>query len=200
MESVYSKIKFKIRKLPKGSVFSTKDFLDIASRASVDKALSSLVKKGVLKRLHAGIYHYPLDDPTLGIMPPDPDLVIDAIKRKTGHLLQVDGAKAANLLGLSTQVPAKTLYYTDGHTRDVKIGPWSIKLKHACPKILAGAGQKAGYVLQALRYLGKHNATPSIFQKINTVLTKKDKQQLRKILPSSPIWAYNSLLKITKSN
>jgi len=65
-----------------------------------------------------------------------------------------DGAWAANLLGLSTQVPAKITYRTDGPNHEVPIGR-SIHFKHARPKAIAGLEGKFALLVQALRYLGK---------------------------------------------
>ncbi len=197
MISVYNQILNKIKQSVSGNVYTTKDFLNIANRISIDKALSALVKDGILRRLTRGIYDYPVNDPRLGILPPDLNKLIDAIQRQSGHTIQIDGAKAANVLGLSTQVPAQIIYLTDGHSRNIKIGNWIIKIKHASPKTLVGAGQIAGYVLQALRYLGKSNINSEVINKINVALTSKDKKQLKKLMPYAPGWAYNTLQKIT---
>lgn len=200
MTSVYDKILNKIKRQPKGSVFITKDFLDIADRVNIDKALSTLVKNGILRHLARGIYDYPNQDPTLGVLPPDLSQAIDAIKRQSGNTLQIDGAKAANILGLSTQVPAQIVYLTNGHSRNIKIGNWVIRLKHASPKILAGAGQIAGHVMQALRYIGKNSINDQIINKISRSLSSKDKKQLKLLVPYAPGWAYNILQTITDSS
>ena len=198
MISKYDQLLSNIKSHPKANIFTTRDFLDISNRVAVDKALSMLVKNGVLRRLAWGLYDCPIRHPKLGVLPPDLNQIVDAIQRQSGDTLQIDGAKAANILGLSTQVPAKIVYLTNGHSRDVVIGNWTIKLKHASPKILAGAGQMAGCVLQALRYLGKYNINASITSKISAALSKKDKQQLKKLIPYAPSWAYNTLHTITE--
>jgi len=198
MKSVNNRILARIRRLGRGSVLTTIDFIDIANRANLDVALSTLVANGVLRRLSQGIYDYPIQHPKLGTLAPDIDKVIDAVKRRTGDKLQVNGATAANLLGLSTQVPAKIVYYTDGYGRVIKVGNWKIQFKHAGPKILAGAGQMAGVALQAIRYLGKQNAGKTVINKMATILSPKDKRQLKKMIYAAPSWAHNPLQEITK--
>lgn len=66
-----------------------------------------------------------------------------------------EGAWAANLLGLSTQVPSKIIYLTDGPNNVVPIGRRSIQFKHARPKAMAEPEGKIALVVQALRHLGK---------------------------------------------
>ena len=66
-----------------------------------------------------------------------------------------EGAWAANLLGLSTQVPAKIIYLTDGPNNEVPIGRRSIHFKHARPKAMAGLEGKFALVVQALRHLAR---------------------------------------------
>ena len=58
----------------------------------------------------------------LGIpLGPDFDEIAEALARQTGSKVVPSGAVAANRLGLSTQVPAKPVYLTDGRTREVRI-------------------------------------------------------------------------------
>ena len=198
MPSVYDKILHKIQSDRAGSIYTTRDFLHLANRTSVDKALSFLAQNNVLRRLAWGIYDRPIKDPKLGLLPPDLDAVIDTIQRQSGDTLQVDGAKAANMLGLSTQVPAQIVYLTDGHSRQIKIGHWLIQLKHASPKVLIGAGQMVGYVLQALRYLGKQNIDSKTAKKLGALLSPKEKKQLKQLIAYAPGWAHNTLQSVTQ--
>lgn len=101
--------------------FTPSDFLDVAG-AAVDQALSHLVKSGKLRRLARGLYDYAKVHPKLGQLSPAPDDVARALARETGSKAQIAGAHAANALGLSTQVPAKSLYLTDGPSRRVVLG------------------------------------------------------------------------------
>lgn len=72
-----------------------------------------------------------------------------ALARETGSRAQIAGAHAANALGLSTQVPAKSLYLTDGPSRRIVLGKRVIDLRHASPKHLIAPGSAAGTVVQA---------------------------------------------------
>jgi len=88
-----------------------------------------------------------------------------------------DGAWAANLLGLSTQVPSKIIYLTDGPNNEVPIGRRSIVFKHARPKVLAGLEGKIALVVQALRHLGKENVGAHEMEMLRTALTPSERKK-----------------------
>ena len=99
MQSITDKILTRIRRNGHGRAYSSKDFLDIGSRASVDHALSALTKSGEIRRVARGIYEYPKVNPDLGgQLSPDYDSVARAIARKNGVRIEPSGAWAANLL------------------------------------------------------------------------------------------------------
>lgn len=112
--SVPDRIMKRVRSSGRGGVFTPSDFLNVAGRAAVDQALSRLVKNGALRRLTRGLYDYPKLHPKLGRLSPTPDDIAQALARETGSQVQIAGARAANALGLTTQMPAKNTYLTDG--------------------------------------------------------------------------------------
>lgn len=181
-------IKAKIVRKGKGYVFTPSDFLMVGSRASVDQALSRLAKKGIIRRLTQGIYDYPKTSPRLGALSPRPDDVAQAVARKDGQVLSVTPAKAANMLGLTAQVPAKLVYLTSGPTRSKTIGTQTIYLRNAAAKNLAGAGKPTGLVFQALRYVGKNGIDANVLHKIAKHLTTDDLQDLVKDSQHAPDW------------
>jgi len=150
-----SAIKKRIIRKGRGAVFTPSDFLTLGSRAAVDQTLSRLVKDGTIRRLTQGVYDYPKVSARIGPLSPNPDDVAKAVADKDGYVVQVSPARAANLLGLTTQVPAKLVYLTDGPTRSKTIGKQVIYMRKAAPKNLVGAGKRAGLIFQALRFLGK---------------------------------------------
>jgi len=118
MSTIQDTILDRIRGQGRGKVFTPKDFLDLGSRDAADQSLSRLVRGGEVQRLGRGLYHYPRINERLGIpLGPDFDEIAEALARQTGSRVVPSGAVAANRLGLSTQVPAKPVYLTDGRTR-----------------------------------------------------------------------------------
>src|SRR5687768_3254935 len=118
MSTAQESVLNRFRTRGRGKVFISKDFLDLAGRDAADQSLSRLVKGGEIQRLGRGLYHYRRVNERLGIpLSPDPDEVAEALARQTGSRVVPSGAVAANRLGLSTQVPARPTYLTDGRTR-----------------------------------------------------------------------------------
>jgi len=199
-DSVKSKILRRIRGKGRGSVWAARDFRDLGGPGAVDRALSRLAQDGSLRRLSRGVYDYPKAHPRLGILHPNIDRVAQAIARKNGsQKLQVSGPKAANALGISTQVPAKTVYLTDGYTRDVRVLGQVIQFRHRTPRSLAGAGTAGGLVLQAFDYLGPDGVTPDVVQKLGRTLSAADKDQLEAVVTDAPVWAQQSLSRILQT-
>ncbi|MER8370132.1 DUF6088 family protein [Mesorhizobium sp. M1378] len=170
-----------------GSVFTPNDFLDLAGRSAIDQALSRLIRRGRLRRLARGLYDFPKLHPKLGALSPSPDDVAQALARETGSHVQVAGTHAANALGLTSQVPARSSYLTDGPSRRVVLGRRVIDLRHASPKHLIAPGSAAGTVVQALRHLGPSRAA-DVVQIASRQLSLSDKKRLVSTAIQAPAW------------
>jgi len=192
-------IKTRIMRKGRGSVFTPSDFLTLGTRAAVDKALSRLVKDGTIRRLTQGVYDYPKISRRIGPLAPNPDDVAKAVAAKGGHIVQVSPAKAANLLGLTTQVPAKSIYLTDGPTRAKTIGRQIIYMRNAAPKNLVAAGKPAGLVFQALRYLGKGGVDPRAVHLLSKHLDDDDRRSLVKNSQYAAGWMRPIVQQIAKA-
>ena len=188
MQSIDSRIVHRIRGTGRGSVFSPHDFIDLGSRDAVDKALSRLARKGTLRRLARGLYDYPKTHPVMGILTPSPDTIATALAGKHGIRLQPSGAYAANLLGVSTQVPAKIVFLTDGPSRAVRVGNQEIRLIRTTPRNMGPAGRISGLVIQALRHLGQTHVDDSVIRTLRRKLSVGDKRQLIKDIAFAPAW------------
>lgn len=188
MKSTVSKTLYRIRGKGRGSVHITRDFLDLGTRAAVDQALSRLVQRGHLRRLDQGIYDFPKMHPRLGALSPDPVAVAQAAARKAGCRIQVSGAQAANALGMTTQVPARLVFLTDGASKQIQLGAQVIELRHAVPRNLTGAGRKSGVVIQALRHLGRKAVDDAVIGKLQATLSADDKVVLQADAATAPDW------------
>ena len=196
--SVPDRVMKRVRASGRGSVFTPSDFLSVAVRSSVDQALSRLVKGGQLRRLARGLYDYPKLHPKLGALSPAPDDVAEALARETGSRVQIAGARAANALGLSTQVPAQSTYLTDGPSRRVVLGKRVVDLRHASPKHLIAPGSPAGTVVQALRHVGPVRAA-DVVQIAARRLSPSDKKTLASTAIHAPAWMRPTLVSIANA-
>lgn len=188
----------RVRARGRGSVFTPSDFLTVATRSALDQALSRLVKGGQLRRLARGLYDFPKLHPKLGPLSPAPDDVAKALARETGSQVQIAGARAANALGLSTQVPAQSTYLTDGPSRRVVLGKRVVDLRHASPKHLIAPGSPAGTVVQALRHVGPVRAA-DVAQIASRQLSATDKKMLASTAVQAPAWMRPTLVSIANA-
>src|ERR1700728_2463257 len=199
MQTMRDQIVARIERLGEGKAFSAKDFLDIASRTTIDVTLAELTLDGTIRRVRRGLYDLPRVNPSLGgKLSPDIDEAARAIARKQKWKIVPEGAWAANLLGLSTQVPAKIIYLTDGPNNEVLIGRRSIHFKHARPKALAGLEGKFALVVQALRHLGKEAAGPREIVMLRSTLSPAEKRRLVKDTRFGVDWIYEVAKKIAE--
>lgn len=135
-------------------VWTPSDFVDIASRDAVDKALQRLTKVGTLRRIDRGLYDQPgANKLTQRPNPPDPRSVIDAVGRRDQARMLVDGMTAANDLGLTDAVTAKITVHTDARRRAIKLGNVTITFRPTAASKLFWAGRPAMRVVQALHWL-----------------------------------------------
>jgi predicted transcriptional regulator of viral defense system len=199
MQTMRDQIVARIERLGAGKAFSAKDFLDIASRGTIDMALSGLTRSGTIRRVRRGLYDMPKVSSALGgKLSPDIDEAARAIARRQRWKIVPEGAWAANLLGLSTQVPAKIIYLTDGPNKEVPIGRRSIHFKHARPKAITGLEGKLALVVQALRYLGKEGVGAKEIETLRAGLSAAEKRKLVKDARFGVDWIYEVAKRIAE--
>lgn len=197
-QSVDSQVLARILGKGRGWVFTPRDFLDLGSRRAVGLALMRHSAAGTIRRLARGLYDYPRIDPRLGELAASTDEIANALKGRDSVRLQVSGGHAANQLGISDQVPMRTVFLTDGPSRKVQIGRRQIVLKQTTPRQMATAGRVSGTVIQALRWLGQHNVDERIVKALRRNLAQSDKQQLLKDLRHAPAWVAEVMRKIAQ--
>lgn len=172
----------------RGWVFTPNNFKDLGSRDAIASALKRYKQSGLIRQLARGLYDYPKTDPELGSLQPSPDDIAKALAGRDAARLQPTGAYAANLLGLSTQVPMKVTYLTDSLSRTVQIGKRQIILKRTTPRNMATAGKISGLVIQALRHLGQKRVDKQIITQLDRLLDDQAKSKLMNDIRYAPAW------------
>lgn len=196
MPSVAHGIIKKVRGKGRGWVFTPKDFLDFGTRASVDMALTRLAQSGAIRRIDRGLYDYPKQHSTLGLLAADTSSLVDAIAIQTGEKVFPSGAVAANRLGLSLQVPAKSIYVTSGPSRTRKVAGRTIALKRSRAPLLDNASDQANSVLQALAHIGKGNIDADLIHRCADRLDERDMKALFKSRALMPGWMGDIVFKM----
>lgn len=155
---------------------------------AIRQALVRLVSKGVLRRVSQGIYVRPAMSDYIGEVLPSAEEVAQSIAKRDRIKIVPTGSYALNLLGLSTQIPLKLVYLTDGAPREIKIGNRTIKLKKTTPKNLMAKGEISRLAIQALREVGQKGLTPELEMKVVDLLNKEDRKDLEHDVALGPAW------------
>jgi hypothetical protein len=147
--------------LPEGGLLSAKEFLHLASRAAIDQTLVRLTREGKLIRVGRGAYAAPIPS-RFGSRPPSTEAVVEAIESAVGEVIVVNGATAANALGLTTQVPTREVFFTSGRSRKLQLGQRIVELRHGNRWQLVLGKRPAGMAIRALSWLGPEKANAAV--------------------------------------
>jgi len=196
MQDLRQAVAARVAKAPVDQVWTPVDFLDLGSRAAVDKVLQRLVRQGQLRRIDRGLYDVPrVNRLTRQPAVADYRRIIDAIGRRDQLRMLVDGMTAANDLGLTTAVPARVVIHTDARRRTIRLDNLVIEFKQTAPSKLYWAGRPAMRIVQALHWL--KDTLPSdrgrIMSQLATLLAdgrygRALRDDLRSGLPTVPAW------------
>ncbi|MGV0006040.1 MAG: DUF6088 family protein [Candidatus Porifericomitaceae bacterium WSBS_2022_MAG_OTU9] len=189
--SVTEKIRKHIQNIGKAEPFTSRRFLDLGSRAAVDKALSRLVAQEVIQRIKRGVFMRPKQNKYIGMVMPGAYSVVKAISRESGEKIHIHGANAVLGFSLSTQMPMIPIFYTSGPSRKFMIGKLPVKLMHVSNRKLQLAGSKAGMALSALWYMGRDEVNAEVIDTISKALSAEDFESLKKA--DIPAWMSNAL-------
>jgi Family of unknown function (DUF6088) len=172
----------------KNKIFFPIDFVGFGSDEAVRQGLARLVKAGLLIRLAQGIYFYPMEDAEFGILYPPIEAIAEAVALRDNARIIPTGVQALNRLGLSTQLPLKALYMTDGSPRTLKIGNRTIDFQKKSAKILGIQNKFLIMLISALQTLGKDHITPDVTFKLKEMLLKNSSNEWSKELSKAPAW------------
>jgi hypothetical protein len=188
MQSIEEQIEKSIKSKQRGSLLFGDDFMEFGSSDSIRQALVRLVSKGSIKRVAHGIYVRPVISSYIGEVMPSAEEVAQGIAKRDKIKIVPTGVYAMNILGLSTQIPMKLVYLTDGAPREIQIGNRTIKLKKTTPKNLIAKGKTSRLVIQALREIGQNGINLELENKVIVLLKNEDRKDLEHDIPLAPVW------------
>jgi hypothetical protein len=196
--AIQKQIEQKIARSKKGELFVPSDFRGLGTEAAIKMALSRLAKEGVLKRIAHGLYLLPKKDPIFGPILPSLEEIAEAIASKEKIRIKPAGAYALNKLGLTTQVPTKLVYLTDGVRKEINVGKGTIKFKATTPKKLSMTGKISSLVIQALEELNPFNIDETVKLSLKELLEKEDPKKLTHDLKLAPAKVNDFLISLIK--
>lgn len=153
MPSLSSRILEHASALPEAAPICPGALLHLGSRAAVDQALSRLARTEQLLRIFRGVYMRPIET-RFGLRTPDIEEAIASLSALWGETIVPCGGAAANVLGLTTQIPVQSVYLTSGPSRRLYFSRLLVRLRHAPRWQLVAPNRRAGDVVRALSWLG----------------------------------------------
>jgi len=198
-QSIENRIISRIYGNGRGWAFSQADFADLGTRSAIDSALHRREREGLIRRVIRGIYDYPRQSKALGgPTSPNIDQVAHALARKFAWRIQPDGATAQNLLGLSTQVPARIVYLSDGPDRSYTVGRTRLAFEHTALKEAGFRLRESRLVVQALKAFGEGHITPKILTQIRRQFDSAMRKQILHDTKTATGWVYAAIQEIAK--
>ena len=177
--------------LPEGTPVAAKSLLHLGNRAAVDQALLRLSARRQLLRAGRGVYLLPVTN-RFGTRAPSVEHALAALASQRGEVIVPSGAAAANTLGLTTQVPIRSVYLTSGRTRRMSLGQQVVELRHAPRWQLAMARRPAGEAVRALAWLGPAKAGGAL-KTLKRKLPPAAFNEIVAAAPQLPTWLARSV-------
>jgi hypothetical protein len=198
MISVHQHITAQLAKKQPGDLVFPTDFRGDGTEVAIKQSLSRLTRAGKLTRLAHGIYFIPKTDPLLGTVYPSSEEVAKMLAQKEKVNIRPAGAYALHKLGLTSQVPTKLVYITDGPSRLIKVGKTTIQFKATANKKLATKGSISSLLIQALEELNLQELDERTIQKILDLLKKEKPKLLKHDLTIAPARIHDFIVKLLK--
>lgn len=180
-------IKEKIKTSDPHSVFFISDFTDIGSPETIRKIYVQMTMDGTLEKVGKGIYAKPKES-RFGKVPVPIETIAREIAARDKCQILPTGSTAANIIGLSTQVPMVLSYITSGSTRTVTIGDRKLNFRHASPKNFAAKGLLAPLLIQGLKEIGEDNISTNHYSALINFIEKNPDSHLDEDLRLAPMW------------
>ena len=191
MPSVSKRIVAHTRSLPEATPICAGALLHFGNRTAVDQSLSRLARAGTLMRICQGVYMRPVET-RFGPCAPDVDKALEALADLWNVTIVPGGGAAAHVLGLTTQIPVRSVYLTSGPGRHLRFGNLDVELRHAPRWQLAAPRRRAGEVIRALAWLGPAEVRAGL-QAVLPGLPPEDLSELAEARATMPHWMAESV-------
>ena len=181
------------------SIFFISDYARFGSTETIRKILHEAIIRGVLEKAGRGIYIKPKVS-RFGNVPVSLEKIAKKIAERDKCEILPAGSTAANLIGLSTQVPLTLSYITTGSSRTVRIGDRKITFRHAAPRNFAAKGRAVPLLIQAMKEIGEANISDSECEAIRRFICEMKDPYLKDDLQIAPEWIQRMINKCSNLN
>jgi len=194
MQELTKAIATEISCRPEGAPITAAAFLHLGNRPAVSRALRALAKGGVILRAAHGVYLAPVAS-RFGRHAPHAHLFIHQLAAQSGEAIAPFGAACANALGLTTQVPVHSVFWTSGRTRSYKLGRLTVYLQHVPDWRLVLWDEPPGELVRALAWAGPAEAS-KVLRQIVEKAPKEAVTRVQQHVALFPPWLRDALQQI----
>ncbi|MDE7463204.1 MAG: hypothetical protein K2M88_08605 [Muribaculaceae bacterium] len=177
------------------TIFFISDYAHLGAAETIRKILHEATITGVLEKAGHGIYIKPKYS-RFGKVPVPLEKIAREIADRDRCEILPTGSTAANLIGLSTQVPMNLSYITTGSTRTIKICDRKISFRHASPRNFAAKGRVVPLLIQGIKEIGEENISGVEYEAIRQFVDKQKDSYFKEDLPLAPAWIQRIIKKL----
>jgi hypothetical protein len=168
MEDLTKAITTEVARWTEGAPITAAAFPHLGNRTAVSRALRTLAKRSEILQIARGVYLATVFT-RFGRHSPGEHGFIQQLSIHSGEAIATAGAACANALGLTTQVPVKSIYWTSGRTRTYRLGKLTIYLQHVPDWQLVLWREPAGELVRVLAWAGPTEASKVLRQIVEKV-------------------------------
>lgn len=127
-----------------------------------------------------------------GSRAPSVQKVVEELSKQRGETIVPSEASAANVLGLTTQVPIRIVYLTSGRSRKITLGKQVVHLQHAPAWMFTLAKEPEGEIIRALAWAGHENVNQAL-KEIEAKVPRSEFQRIAQQSALLPLWMATAL-------
>lgn len=199
MKSRVEVIRSKIQRMEPKAIFFA-DTFGMEDRQAVRVILSRLVKDNTIVRLGSGIYMKPRYSSLIqSIEYPSVDEIAHAIAQKEKARIIPSGAYAVHRLGLSSQIPTRLIFLTDGSPRRITLADGrEIIFKRTTARNLSYKESIIGIVVYALKEIGAKRIDTETRDLLTRLLQSIPYEKALDDIRIAPEWIQRELIGILR--
>lgn len=195
---ILTKVRNRLSNQPENKPFSLKYLFPAGGQSSVKKSVAYLISTGELVRVYRGIYVRPRLSPLTGTLAVNPTDVAEAVVARYGHAIQIYGAEAVRVLGLSTQMQMISTFYTSGPSRKISYGKAVVSLINAPEVVFLFPRGKMAECIVAMYYVGEKRIDKKIVDAVVRHLSIIELSEL--LIADIPFWMKHAIGKFTATS
>jgi len=197
--SVSERVSNRVSRMKRGVPFSINGFYTLGNHTSVQKAMSRLAKVNIIERVSKGFYVRPKQLASIPSVKTtaSAEQVAEVWAKEYGYKLVSQGQEAAYRLGLQTQAPIKVILWSNGPSREFRVGNEVVQVRHITEKKLRWAGKPEGTLLRGLVVTPPESIEfPSILSAIKRLSLSKEEalSALHKLSEASVLHGWRNKL------